>query len=87
MKCVIGLAGLSFVAGVLCGRNAAAWIFYLIAAALLMIALFGWWSVIPAALVVIGVVIASLSEKPLKPATGEEKLLGFLSLMWLFRHR
>ena len=52
-----------------------------------MIALFGWWSVIPAALVVIGVVIASLSEKPLKPATGEEKLLGFLSLMWLFRHR
>lgn len=87
MKWLISLAVLSFAIGCLCGRSAGAWTFYLIAAAFLMIALFGWWSAIPVALVVVGVVIASLSGNPLKPATREEKLLGFLSLMWLFRRR
>lgn len=87
MEWLIGLAGLSFVIGGLCGRSAASWIFFLIAAAFLVIALFGWWSVIPVVLVVAGLVIAGLSGKTPEPATREEKLLGFLSLMWLFRRR
>ena len=87
MKWLIGLAGLSFAIGCLCGRNAAAWFFYLIAAAFLMIALFGWWSAIIAALVVAGLVIAGITGQTPEPATREEKLLGFLSLMWLFRRR
>lgn len=87
MEWIIGLAGLSFVIGCLCGRSDAAWPFYLIAAAFLMIGLFGWWSVIPVVLVVAGLVIAGLSGKTPEPATREEKLLGFLSLMWLFRRR
>lgn len=87
MEWIIGLAGLSFVIGCLCDRNDAAWPFYLIAAAFLMIGLFGWWSVIPVVLVVAGLVIAGLSGKTPEPATWEEKLLGFLSLMWLFRRR
>lgn len=87
MEWIIGLAGLSFVIGCLCGRSDAAWSFYLIAAAFLMIGLFGWWSVIPVVLVVTGLVIAGLSGKTPEPATREEKILGFLSLMWLFRRR
>ena len=87
MEWIIGLAGLSFVIGCLCDRNDAAWSFSLIAAAFLMIGLFGWWSVIPVVLVVAGLVIAGLSGKTPEPATREEKLLGFLSLMWLFRRR
>lgn len=35
MEWIIGLAGLSFVIGCLCGRSDAAWPFYLIAAAFL----------------------------------------------------
>ena len=42
MEWIIGLAGLSFVIGCLCGRSDAAWPFYLIAAAFLVIALFGF---------------------------------------------
>ena len=67
MKWLIGLAGLSFVIGCLCGRSAGAWTFYLIAAAFLMIALFGWWSVIPAALVVAGLVIAGITGQTPEP--------------------
>ena len=87
MKWLISLAVLSFAIGCLCGRSAGAWTFHLIAAAFLMIALFGWWSAIIAALVVAGLVIAGITGQTPKPATREEKLLGFLSLMWLFRRR
>lgn len=87
MEWIIGLAGLSFVIGCLCGRSDAAWPFYLIAAAFLVIALFGWWSAIPTALVIWGLVLMALSEKKPEPATTAEKLLGFLSLLWLFRRR
>ena len=51
------------------------------------IALVGWWSAIPTALVIWGLVLMALSEKKPEPATTAEKLLGFLSLLWLFRRR